>query len=80
MVCAHTRTVSPRPAVYRPRRPKETAFYRLVEDSLDIVTADPKPARSPPGFEDFEEPEFEDYLEPEIPDELYVMDPPFYED
>jgi len=63
--------------------PGQCADY-LESHGLEIATADPKPARAPPGLEEaaepFEETAFEDCIEPETPDELYVMDPPFYED
>jgi len=48
----------------------ECADY-LERCGLPVQTADPKPARSPPGFEEFAEPAFEDYVEPEPPDEWY---------
>ena len=57
----------------------ECADY-LERCGLPILTADPKPARSPPELENFEEPEFEDYVEPDTPDEWYGIDPPFFED
>ena len=62
--------------------PDECADYP-ASHGMEVLTADPKPARAPPGFmeNDFEDQSaFEDYVEPEIPDELYVMDPPFYEE
>ena len=35
MACVHTHGASVRPAVYRPRNPRQTDFYRLVEDNIE---------------------------------------------
>ncbi|MFH1435122.1 MAG: transposase [Pseudomonadota bacterium] len=50
MACTCRQTAFPRPAVYRPRRPQQTDFYRLVEDNLEtflVQANDPFYAASP---------------------------------
>jgi hypothetical protein len=39
MACAHPWPASARPAVYRPRSPQQTDFYKLVEDNLETFLA-----------------------------------------
>jgi len=54
----------------------DLAILRLTVDNeqlqAELITADPKPARAPPGFEQ--------YADPIPPHEWYGIDPPSYEE